>query len=216
MFIFSTGSPLSHFLSSPLAPVSELLSDDGDNGNNDNNDDDNDDDVEKSGVDIIMQDQGASTAKKAVSAKKPSAGKPDPTSTITSNLAAVSLQSQPKFVRYNLSIGFPVLVSPTGYFRDDQRCICVDFLGIGMHFENNYKVGTSGKTLKLSMRIPGRFGDPSCVDGELAAVLNDHDTIVSAQQETASMVYCQHGDEGNIWSPPQAVALPPHKMPKLI
>ena len=201
-------------MSSPLLHDSELVSGDDDGGDGD--DYNYDDNVEESSGDAIMQDQAASSTKKAVSAKKPSAGKPDPTSTITSTLAAVSLQSQPKFVRYNLSIGFPVLVSPTGYFRDDQRCICVDFLGIGMHFENNYKVGTSGKTLKLSMRIPGRFGDPSCVDGELAAVLNDHDTIVSAQQETASMVYCQHGDEGNIWSPPQAVALPPHKMPKLI
>ena len=181
MFIFSTGSPLSHFLSSPLAPVSELLSDNGDNGNNDNNDDDDDDDVEKSGVDIIMQDQGASTAKKAVSAKKPSAGKPDPTSTITSTLAAVSLQSQPKCIRFNLSIGFPVLMSPTGYFRDGQRRICVDFLGICMHSENNYTGETSGKTLKLFMRVPQRFVDLSCVDGELATVLLDSDTIVSAQ-----------------------------------
>jgi len=84
--------------------------------------------------------------KKAVSTKKPAAGKPDPTSTITSTLAAVSLQSQPKFVLYNLSIGFPVLVSPTRYFRDGQRRICVDFLAIGMHFENNYKVEASTRS----------------------------------------------------------------------
>ena len=140
--------------------------------------------------------------KKAVSTQKNAAGKPDPTSTIISTLAGVSLQSQPKCIWYNLSIGFPVLVSPTGYFRDGQRRICVDFLGISMYFENNQKV------LKLFMRVPRRFVKPSRVDRELAAVLQDRDTIVSAQRETASMVYCQHGDDGNIWSPPQVVALP--------
>ena len=189
-------------MSSPLAYVSEL---DGDE--DDDDDDDDDDDVEG---DAIMQVEGASSAttKKAASAKKPSAGKPDPTSAITSTLAAVSLQSQPKFSRYNLSIGFPVLVSPTGYFRDGQRRVCVDFLGIGMHFENNYKVETSGKTLKLFMRIPRRFVDPSRLDAEIEHVTNDRDTIVSAQRETASMVYRQHGDDASIWSSPQVVALP--------
>jgi hypothetical protein len=183
-FIFSTGSPRSHFLSSPLAHVSELVSDDGDDDDEDDDDDDDDDDVKESGMDINIQDQGASasTAKKAASAKKPSASKPDPTAAITSTLGAVSLQS-PKCVRYNLSIGFPVLVSPTGYFRDGQRRICVDFLGIGMHFENNYKVETSGKTLKLFMRIPRRFVDPNRVDAELVHLTNDRDTIVSAQQD---------------------------------
>jgi hypothetical protein len=190
-------------LPSPLAHVSELSGDDGDG----DGDDDDDDDVEESG-DAIMQDQAASSAKKAVSAKKPpSTGKkPDPTSAITSTLAAVSLQ--PKLVRYNLSIEFPVLVSPTGFFRDGQKRICVDFLAIGMHFENNYKVETSGKTLKLFMKIPRRFVDPSRLDTELAIVLNDRDTIVSAQRETASMVYRQYGDDANIWSSPQLVALP--------
>lgn len=92
-FIFSTGSPRSHFLSSPLAHVSELVSDDGDDDDDDGDDDD--DDVEESGMDINIQDQGASasTAKKAASAKKPSASKPDPTAAITSTLGAVSLQS---------------------------------------------------------------------------------------------------------------------------
>ncbi|KAL3816759.1 hypothetical protein ACHAXA_004911 [Cyclostephanos tholiformis] len=77
-----------------------------------------------------------------------------------------------------------------------------------MHFENNYKVETSGKTLKLFMIIPRRFVDPSCVNSELSNVTSDRDTIVSAQRETTSMVYCQYGDEGNIWSSPQVVALP--------
>ncbi len=46
------------------------------------------------------------------------------------------------------------------------------------------------------------------MDAELVGVANNCDTIVSAQQETASMVYCQHGNNANIWSPPQVVALP--------
>ena len=45
--------------------------------------------------------------------------------------------------------------------------------------------------LKLFMRIPRKFIDPNRVDGELAAVLNDRDTIVSAQRETANMIYRQ-------------------------
>jgi hypothetical protein len=155
-----------------------------------------------------MQDQGASSANKGSSAKNPPAGKPDPTSAITSSLAAVSLKLQPKFVQYNLSVQFPVLVSPTGCFRDGQMHLCVDFLGISMDFKNNYRVETSGKTLKLFMKIPWRFLDPNCVDAELVAVANDRDTIVSAQQETSGMVYCQNGNDANIWSAPQVVALP--------
>ncbi len=77
-----------------------------------------------------------------------------------------------------------------------------------MHFENNYKVKTSGKTLKLFMRIPRRFVDLSRVDSELANIANDRDTIISAQRETTSMVYRQYGDDANIWSSPQLVALP--------
>ena len=93
--------------------------------------------------------------------------------------------------------------------------ICVDFQGIGMDFDN-YRAEISGKTVKLFMRVSRKFIDPNRVDGELAAMLNDCDTIVSAQQETANMIYRQYGNGGNIWSPPQVVALPPHKMPKLI
>ena len=58
--------------------------------------------------------------------------------------------------------------------------ICVDFQGIGMDFEN-YRAETSGKTLKLFMRIPRKFIDPNRVDGELAAVLNNRDTICFEQ-----------------------------------
>jgi hypothetical protein len=117
-----------------------------------------------------MQDQGASSAKKASSGKKTPAGKLDPTSVITSSLAAASLQLQPKFVRYSLSVQFPVLVSPRGYFRDGQMHVCVDFLGIGMDFEINYRVETSSKTLKLFMKIPWGFLDPNCVDAEFVSV----------------------------------------------
>jgi len=43
---------------------------------------------------------------------------------------------------------------------------------------------------------------------ELAHIVNDRDTIVSAQRETASMVYRKYGEDANIWSSPQLVALP--------
>ena len=68
--------------------------------------------------------------------------------------------------------------------------ICVDFQGIGMDFEN-FRAETSGKTLKLFMRIPRKFIDPNRVDGELAAVLNNRDTIVSAQREMTNIFYRQ-------------------------
>ena len=155
-----------------------------------------------------MQDQRASSAKKVSSAKKPAAGKPDPTAAIASSLAATSLQSQPKLVWFSLSVQFPSLVSPTGYFWDGQMRCYVDFLAIGVQFENNYRVEISGKTLKLFMRIPPGFINSSRLNTELQGVLNDHDTIISAQRETASMVYCQHGNDGNILTPPQVVALP--------
>jgi hypothetical protein len=193
-----------------LVFFSELVSDDCEDDDDDDDDEDLfEEDNEDSRMNLNIPDQGAfaSTANKKAIVKKPStASKPDPTAAITSTLGAVSLS--PKCVRYNISIGFPFLLSPTGYFRDGQRRVCVDFLGIGMHFEKNYKVETSGKTLKLFMRIPPRFVNPSRVDAELANVANDRDTIVSAQRETASMVYRQHGDDGNIWSSPQVVALP--------
>ena len=82
-----------------------------------------------------MQDQGAFSAKKASNAKKPPAGKPDPTAAITSSLTAAYLQLQPNFILYNLFVQFPVLVSPMGYFRYGQMRVCVDFLGISMDFK---------------------------------------------------------------------------------
>jgi hypothetical protein len=176
------------FKSSPLAHVSEL----------DISGEDNDDDNSYYGLaeeDTKMQDEGASSAaKKASIVKKPPTSKPDPTAAITSSLRVASL-SQPKFVRYDLSIKFPVTVSPTGYCRDGQMRICVDFQGIGMDFDN-YRAETSGKTLKLFMRIPRKFIDPNRVDGELANVQNVRDTIVSAQRETANMIYPQYGNDG--------------------
>jgi hypothetical protein len=174
----------------------------------DGSDSSNDDDDNNVEIDAEMQDQRASSAKKVSSAKKPAAGKPDPTAAIASSLAATSLQSQPKLVWFSLSVQFPSLVSPTGYFWDGQMRCYVDFLAIGVQFENNYRVEISGKTLKLFMRIPPGFINPSHLNTELQGVLNDHDTIISAQRETASMVYCQHGNDGNILTPPQVVALP--------
>ena len=95
-------------------------------------DDDVDDDNNNSYYGLEEEDtemQDSPAAKKAVK-KKPPASKPDPTAAITIGLKAASL-SQPKFVQYNLSIKFPVTVSPTGYFRDGQMRICVDFHGLG-------------------------------------------------------------------------------------
>ncbi len=60
--------------------------------------------------------------------KKPPTSKPNPTAAIATGLKVASL-SQPKFIRYDLSIKFPVTVSPMGYFRDGQMRICVDFQG---------------------------------------------------------------------------------------
>jgi hypothetical protein len=97
---------------------------------------------------------------------------------------------KPKFVFYNLSIQFTVLVSPTEYFRDGQMHVCANFQGIKWDFENNYRVETSNKILKLFTRIPQRLIDLPHVDEELVNVANDHDTITSAQREM-DMIYCQ-------------------------
>lgn len=138
--------------------------------------------------------------------KKKTATKPDPTAAITVGMAAASLK--PSVKRYDLSIHFPYHLSPTGYFRSDgKRRVCVDFFSITQHFDN-YKAEVSGKTLKLYMKIPPRFFDPRRLDSELRNIAQDRDTIVSAQTDTASMIYKQYGDEDNIWSPPQVVHLP--------
>ncbi len=86
-------------------------------------------------------------------------------------------------------------------------CVCVDLFGIAMDFKNNYRVETSGKTLKLFIKIPWRFINPNHVDAELVGVANNPDAVISAQRETTSMVYCQHGNDANIWSPPKVVAI---------
>jgi len=52
------------------------------------------------------------------------------------------------------------------------------------------------------------FFKPERVNNEIAINQADRDTIVSAQTETASLVYGQYGDEENIWSLPQVVVLP--------
>ena len=121
-------------------------------------------------------------------------------------MAAASLK--PSLVkRYDLSIHFPYTSSPMGYFGDDKRRICVDFISITHHFDN-YKAEVSGKTLRLYMKLPKRFIDPQRLNSELANIGSDRDTIVSAQTETASMIYNQYRDEDNIWSSPQVVHLP--------
>lgn len=149
-----------------------------------------------------------SIAGAGVLTKKKTATKPDPTAAITMGMAAASLKPSSVCKRFNLSIHFPVLVSPTGYFSSDgRRRVCVDFFGITQHFDN-YKAEVSGKTVKLFMKLPKRFFDPQRVNSEIANVQTDRDTMVSAQTETASMVYKQYGDEENIWSSPQVVDLP--------
>jgi hypothetical protein len=139
--------------------------------------------------------------------KKKTATKPDPTAAITAGMAAASLKPSLVCKRYDLSIHFPFMMSPTGYFGSDgKRRVCVDFFTITQHFDN-YKAEVSGKTIKLYMRLPKRFFDPQRVNSEIANILY-RDTIVSAQTETASMIYKQYGDEENIWSSPQVVVLP--------
>ena len=104
--------------------------------------------------------------------KKKTATKPDPTAA--------------GFKRYDLSIHFPYLSSPTGFFGSDgKRRICVDFISITQHFDN-YKVEVSGKTLMLYMKLHNRFFDPRRLNSELANIGHDRDTIVSAQTETAN------------------------------
>jgi hypothetical protein len=127
--------------------------------------------------------------------KKKTATKPDPTAAITVGMAAASLK--PSFKRYDLSIHFPYHLSPTGYFASDgKKRICIDFISITQHFDN-YKAEVSGKTLKLFMKFSPRFFDPQRVDHEIANIAFNRDTIVSAQTETASMIYRQYGDEEN-------------------
>jgi hypothetical protein len=111
-------------LTSPLARVSDELDISGEDDDDNSNDDNSYYGLEEE--DTKMQDSPAT--KKAVK-KKPPTSKPDPTAAITSGLKAASLSQ--KFVRYDLSIKFPVTVSPTGYFRDGQMRICVDFHGLG-------------------------------------------------------------------------------------
>ena len=139
--------------------------------------------------------------------KKKFPTKSNPTAAITVGMAAASLK-QPVFKRFSLSIEFPVTTSPTGYFSSDgRRRVCVDFFTITQPFDN-YKAEVSGKTLKLYMKLPKMFFKPERVNNEIAINQADRDTIVSAQTETASLVYGQYGDEEKIGSLPQVVVLP--------
>ena len=170
-------------------------------------DDDGDDDVYDD-EDVEMQAPQPPSIPTGAGAltKKKTATKPDPTAAITVGMAAASLK--PLVKRYDLSIHFPYHLSPTGFFiSDGKKRICVDFISITQHFDN-YKAEVSGKTLKLYMKIPPRFVDPRRLNSELANITTDRDTIVSAQTDTASMIYKQYGDQDNIWSSPQVVHLP--------
>ena len=168
--------------------------------------DDGDEDVyDDEDVEMAPPPPSIPTGAGALTKKKPAA-KPDPTAAITVGMAKASLK--PLVKRYDLGIFFPYHLSPTGYFRSDgKRRVCVDFFSITQHFDN-YKAEVSGQTLKLYMKIPKRFLDPQRLNSELANIVNDRDTIVSAQTETASMIYKQYGDEDSIWSSPQVVHLP--------
>ena len=173
----------------------------GDDDDDDCDDDDDDDDVEMQAPPPPSIATGAGALP-----KKKTATKPDPTAAITVGMAKASLK--PLVKRFDLGIHFPYTLSPTGFFGSDgKKRICVDFISITQHFDN-YKAEVSGQTLKLYMKIPKRFLDPQRLNSELANIVHDRDTIVSAQTETASMIYKQYGDEDNIWSSPQVVHLP--------
>ena len=136
-------------------------------GGDDDNDNDDDEDVEMQAPPPPTIPTGAGALP-----KKKTATKPDPTAA--------------GFKRYDLSIHFPYLSSPTGFFGSDgKRRICVDFISITQHFDN-YKVEVSGKTLMLYMKLHNRFFDPRRLNSELANIGHDRDTIVSAQTETAN------------------------------
>ena len=96
-------------------------------------------------------------------------------------LKAASL-SQPKSVRYDLSIKFPVSVSPTGYFRD---VFVVLFKVLGWTSITTLRAETYGKTLKLFMRIPHKFIDPNRGDGELANVIVTPLFLPSERRQTS-------------------------------
>jgi hypothetical protein len=185
---------LSHcFLFPPVDLFLSALS-----GEEEEDDTDEDEDVDM----VQAPSAGATAVAKGGLKKKPPPTKPDPTAAITNGMAKASLQSSPRF---------NVTMSPTTFFRDGKRRVCVFFFGITMHFDN-YKVEVSGRTLKLYMRVPSRFFDPKRVDAELASIGaaagSDRDTIVSAQTETANLVYQQYGSDAQIWTSPQVVILP--------
>jgi hypothetical protein len=79
---------------------------------------------------------------------------------------------------------FPYLLSPTGYFRDGSRQICLDFLAIPM-YNDKYKIvlGKGGMAVKLSMKIPQRFTGYERLLDKLnqANVVKHCNTIMSAQ-----------------------------------
>ncbi len=82
------------------------------------------------------------------------------------------------------------------------------FFGIPMH-KNKYKVELDDAIIvKLFMRIPPLFVGHNCLESDIENNLPDCATIISAQQETASLIFGIHGEADDIWSLPQIVALP--------
>ncbi len=64
--------------------------------------------------------------------------------------------------RFSMKTEFPYLLSPTSYFLDGMKRICLDFLTIPM-YKNKYKIelGDKGMTIKVSMRSPQDLWDTS-------------------------------------------------------
>jgi hypothetical protein len=109
-------------------------------------------------------------------------------------------------LRFEMPAKLPLLLSPTGYFRDGTKHICGDFLVI------QYKevdLANGGTVIKLSTNISTRFVGYEHLVNELdqAGVLHNCVTIISTQRETSSHVLVQLGDRAVIWSAPQVVVL---------
>jgi hypothetical protein len=108
------------------------------------------DDVDMSAPTATAATEGSQTA--TTKAKK------DPSGVSTLVSAMKNNKLQPPLC-FNMADKFPFLLSPTGYFRDGTKSICVDFWVISMD-EDKYKVdlANGGTVIKLlSMKIPTWF-----------------------------------------------------------
>jgi hypothetical protein len=127
---------------------------------------------------------------------------------VTTAMQRVNMNPPPCF---SMKTEFPYLLSPTSYFLDGTKQICLDFLTIPM-YKDKYKIelGDKGTTIKVSMKIPPRFVGYQRLITELdqSKVVQDCNTIVSVQRETSSLVCAHYGDGNQIWSPPFVIPLP--------